>query len=136
MNQIKIKFMGNVLIIITLIFAITLNFFLAFFVKYHLTEIKSNLVFYTMLTMTILYIPAFIYLTKSTSKAKDLFLIDNNFMQNGTILFTRHDLISIKKINVIKTEIKYLKDSKENIIFVTISNKKLNQIKTLLSIDE
>ena len=58
MNQIKIKFMGNVIIIITLIFAITLNFFLAFFVKYYLIEINSNLVFYTMLSMAVLNIPA------------------------------------------------------------------------------
>ena len=135
MNKIRLTFFGNFVLKITLVFAIILTFALGIFNRYFIGGEEGKLVFYTMCVMVLLQIPTSIFLFHRISKLRDYFVEGNELINQGEVICTRKDIISIKKINLIKTEIKYIKDSEEKVIYVTIGNKKLNEIKTLLSID-
>ena len=135
MNNIKLKFYGNFLLTTILIFTILFTIGLAIFNMYLIGGEEGKLVLYALGATVLFQIPTSIYLIKRVSKQKDLIIDGNQILQNNEVIFTRSDIISIKKINLIKTEIKYIKDSEEKVIYVTIGNKKLNEIKTLLSID-
>lgn len=135
MNRIRLTFFGNFLLTTILIFTILFTIGLAIFNMYLIGGEEGELVLYALGATVLFQIPTSIYLIKRVSKQKDLIIDGNQILQNNEVIFTRSDIISIKKVNLIKTEIKYIKDSEEKVIYVTIGNKKLNEIKTLLSID-
>jgi hypothetical protein len=135
MNNIKLKFYGNFLITTILIFTILFTIGLAIFNMYLIGGEEGKLVLIALGATVLFQIPTSIYLIKRVSKQKDLIIDGNQILQNNEVIFSRNDIIYIKKINLIKTEIKYNKDNEEKVIFVTIGNKKLNEVKILLSID-
>ena len=135
MNKIKLKFYGNFVLTITLIFTILFTIGLAIFNMYLIGGEDGKLILYALGATVLFQIPTSIYLINRVSKQKDLIVDGNQILQNNEVILTRKDIISINKINVIKTEIKYIKDNEEKEIYVTISNKKLNDIKSMLAID-
>lgn len=135
MNNIKLKFFGNFVLTIALILTVLFTIGLGIFSKDFIGGEDGQLVFYTICVMVALQIPTEIFLIRRISKQRDLIIECNQVIQNNEVIFTRKDIVSINKINIIKTEIKYIKDSEEKVIYVTISNKKLHEIKTLLAID-
>lgn len=135
MNKIRMTFFGNFIMTITLIISITLTFLLGVFNRFFIGGEEGELVFYALCAMVVLQIPTAIFLIHRVSKQRDLFVDGNEIYQKNVVLFKRHDIISISKVNVIKTEIKYKKDGEENVIYVTLSNKELNIVKELLMID-
>ena len=135
MNNIKLKFYGNFLLTTILIFTILFTIGLAIFNMYLIGGEEGKLVLIVLGATVLFQIPASIYLIKRVSKQKDFIVDGNEIINQDIVVCTRKEIISIKKINLIKSEIKYLKDNEEKVIYVTVSNKKLNDIKTLLSID-
>lgn len=136
MNNIKLKFYGNFLLTITLIFTILFTIGLAIFNMYLIGIEEGKLVLIALGATVLFQIPTSIYLIKRVSKQRDFIVDGNQILQYNEVIFTRKDIISIKKINLIKTEIKFLKNNEEKVIYVTISNKKLNDIKSMLAIDD
>lgn len=135
MNNIKLKFYGNFVLTITLIFTILFTIGLAIFSMYLIGGEEGKLVLIALGATVLFQIPTSIYLIKRVSKQKDFIVNGNEIINQDIVVCTRKDIISIKKINLIKSEIKYLKDNEEKVIFVTVSNKKLNDIKSMLAID-
>ena len=136
MNNIKLKFYGNFLLTIILIFTILFTIGLAIFNMYLIGIEEGKLVLIALGATVLFQIPTSIYLIKRVSKQRDFIVDGNQILQYNEVIFTRKDIISIKKINLIKTEIKFLKNNEEKVIYVTISNKKLNDIKSMLAIDD
>ena len=135
MNNIKLKFYGNFLLTTILIFTILFTIGLAIFNMYLIGGKEGKLVLIALGATVLFQIPTSIYLIKRVSKQKDFIVNGNEIINQDIVVCTRKDIISIKKINLIKTEIKYLKDNEEKVIYVTVSNKKLNDIKSMLAID-
>lgn len=135
MNNIKLKFYGNFLLTTILIFTILFTIGLAIFNMYLIGGEEGKLVLIALGATVLFQIPTSIYLIKRVSKQKDFIVNCNEIINQDIVVCTRKDIISIKKINPIKTEIKYLKDNEEKVIYVTVSNKKLNDIKSMLAID-
>ena len=135
MNNIKLKFYGNFVLTITLIFTILFTIGLAIFNMYLIGIEEGKPVLIALGAMVLFQIPTSIYLIKRVSKQKDFIVNGNEIINQDIVVCTRKDIISIKKINIIKTEIKYIKDNEEKVIYVTVSNKKLNDIKSMLAID-
>ena len=135
MNNIKLKFYGNFLLTIILIFTILFTIGLAIFNMYLIGIEEGKLVLIALGATVLFQIPTSIYLIKRVSKQKDFIVNGNEIINQDIVVCTRKDIISIKKINLVKTEIKYLKNNEEKVIYVTVSNKKLNDIKTMLAID-
>ena len=135
MNNIKLKFYGNFLLTTTLIFTILFTIGLAIFNMYLIGGKEGKLVLIALGATVLFQIPTSIYLVKRVSKQKDFIVNGNEITNQDIVVCIRKDIISIKKINLIKTEIKYLKDNEEKVIYVTVSNKKLNDIKSMLAID-
>lgn len=135
MNNIKLKFYGNFVLTITLIFTILFTIGLAIFNMYLIGGEEGKLVLIALGATVLFQIPTSIYLIKRVSKQKDFIVNGNEIINQDIVVCTRKDIISIKKINLVKTEIKYLKDNEEKVIYVTVSNKKLNDIKSMLAID-
>lgn len=135
MNNIKLKFYGNFVLTITLIFTILFTIGLAIFNMYLIGGEEGKLVLIPLGVTVLFQISTLIYLIKRVSKQKDFIVNGNEIINQDIVVCTRKDIISIKKINLVKTEIKYLKNNEEKVIYVTVSNKKLNDIKTMLAID-
>lgn len=136
MNNIKLKFYGNFLLTTILIFTILFTIGLAIFNMYLIGGKEGKLVLIALGATVLFQIPTSIYLIKRVSKQKDFIVNGNELINQDIVVCTRKDIISIKKINIIKTEIKYIKDNEEKVIYVTVSNKKLNDIKSMLAIDD
>ena len=136
MNKIKLKFYGNFLLTITLIFTILFTIGLAIFNMYLIGIEEGKLVLIALGATVLFQIPTSIYLIKRVSKQKDFIVDGNEIINQDIVVCTRKEIISIKKINLIKSEIKYIKDNEEKVIYVTVSNKKLNDIKSMLAIDD
>ena len=134
MTKIKLKFYGNFLLTTILIFTILFTIGLAIFNMYLIGIEEGKLVLIALGATVLFQIPTSIYLIKRVSKQKDFVVNGNEIINQDIVVCTRKDIISIKKINLVKTEIKYLKNNEEKVIYVTVSNKKLNDIKSTLAI--
>ena len=98
------------------------------------TEIDDNIILYTFLIMGTLQIPTAIFLMKRFSIQRDYFVTENEVIQNNIVICKRKDIISIKRINLLKTEIRYLFNGAELAIFANVSKKKIEETKRLLGI--
>ena len=84
--------------------------------------------------MGTLQIPTAIFLMKRFSIQRDYFVTENEIIQNNIVICKRKDIISIKRINLLKTEIRYLFNGAELAIFANVSKKKIEETKRLLGI--
>ena len=134
MSKIKLTFFGNFVMLLTLIFSTILTFFVGLICKELLGGEEGKLIFYTMLVMVLLQIPTIIFLYSRLSKTRDYFITENEVIQNNIVICKRKDIISIKRINFLKTEIKYLSNGAELVIFANASKKKIGEVKQLLAI--
>ena len=136
MEKVKVTFFGNFILYATLIFAYILNIFVAFICKYFVEGEKGILVFYTVLFLAVLQIPMMVFLCKSISKRRDYVITRHEILQDNQLIVTKENIVSIKRKNIIQTEIKYKIDDIEYSLFTTIGKRKLNYIKYLLSIKD
>ena len=134
MNKIKVTFYNTLILTCTLVFSVLVNFLLGLFLKNYLDEKEGQLIFYMMIIICILQIPTIIFLINHISKRNDYFIDSNEIVQNNIVLFSKHDIISIKRKSLLKVEIKYNKDNVEKSIYFIATNKKLADIKALLCI--
>jgi hypothetical protein len=135
MKEIKVTNYSNMILMIIIGYSILLEYFLIFILSKIIEEEKKFILFFVFI-MSIFQILMGIFLYYRMSKQRDYLVIENEIIQNSVSLINRKDIISIKRINLLKVEIKCLKDNQEKSIFITVSNKKLNDIKTLLAIYE
>lgn len=135
MKEIKVTNYSNMILMIIIGYSILLEYFLIFILSKIIEEEKMFVLFFVFI-MSIFQILMGIFLYYRMSKQRDYLVIENEIIQNSVSLINRKDIISIKRINLLKVEIKCLKDNQEKSIFITVSNKKLNDIKTLLAIYE
>jgi hypothetical protein len=135
MKEIKVTNYSNMILMIIIGYSILLEYFLIFILSKIIEEEKMFVLFFVFI-MSIFQILMGIFLYYRMSKQRDYLIIENEIIQNSVSLINRKDIISIKRINLLKVEIKCLKDNQEKSIFITVSNKKLNDIKTLLAIYE
>ena len=134
MSKIKLTFFGNFVMLFTLIFSTILTFFVGLICKELVGGEEGELIFYTMLVVMLLQIPTIIFLYSRVSKTRDYFVTENEIIQNNIVICKRKDIISIKRINFLKTEIKYLSNGAELVIFANASKKKIGEVKQLLAI--
>ena len=134
MSKIKLTFFGNFVMILTLVITTIFTLILGIICKELLGGEEGKLIFYTMLVMVLLQIPTIIFLYSRVSKTRDYFVTENEIIQNNIVICKRNDIISIKRINLLKTEIRYLFNGAELVVFVHASKKKIEEAKRLLGI--
>ena len=134
MSKIKLTFFGNFVMLLALIFSTILTFFVGLICKELEGGEEGKLMFYTMLVIMLLQIPTIIFLYSRLSKTRDYFVTENEIIQNNIVICKRKDIISIKRINFLKTEIRYLFNGAELVVFVHASKKKIEETKRLLGI--
>lgn len=134
MSKIKLTFFGNFVMILTLVITTIFTLILGIICKELLGGEEGKLIFYTMLVMVLLQIPTIIFLYSRVSKTRDYFVTENEIIQNNIVICKRKDIISIKRINLLKTEIRYLSNGAELAIFANVSKKKIEETKRLLGI--
>lgn len=134
MTKIKLTFFGNFVMILTLVITTIFTLILGIICKELLGGEEGKLIFYTMLVVMLLQIPTIIFLYSRVSKRRDYFVTENEIIQNNIVICKRKDIISIKRINLLKTEIRYLFNGAELAIFANMSKKKIEETKRLLGI--
>lgn len=134
MNSIKATSYNNFILIAALIMAPFIQVFCGILCKEVLEGEEGLLVLYAMIGISIIQIPGIIFLTKRFSKTKDYFIYENEIIQNNIAICSRKDIVSITKKSLLVTEIKYLNQDEEKTLLITVSNKKLNNIKEILGI--
>lgn len=133
MSKIKLTSYINFILYITLILSPILTIAMGVLCHF-VTEIDDNIILYTFLIMGTLQIPTAIFLMKRFSIQRDYFVTENEIIQNNIVICKRKDIISIKRINLLKTEIRYLFNGAELAIFANVSKKKIEETKRLLGI--
>ena len=133
MSKIKLTSYINFILYITLILSPILTIAMGVLCHF-VTEIDDNIILYTFLIMGTLQIPTAIFLMKRFSIQRDYFVTENEVIQNNIVICKRKDIISIKRINLLKTEIRYLFNGAELAIFANVSKKKIEETKRLLGI--
>lgn len=133
MSKIKLTSYINFILYITLILSPILTIAMGVLCHF-IAEIVDNIILYTFLIMGTLQIPTAIFLMKRFSIQRDYFVTENEIIQNNIVICKRKDIISIKRINLLKTEIRYLFNGAELVVFVHASKKKIEEVKRLLAI--
>lgn len=133
MSKIKLTSYINFILYITLILSPILTIAMGELCHF-VAEIDDNIILYTFLIMGTLQIPTAIFLMKRFSIQRDCFVTENEIIQNNIVICKRKDIISIKRINLLKTEIRYLFNGAELAIFANVSKKKIEETKRLLGI--
>ena len=133
MSKIKLTSYINFILYIALILSPILTIAMGVLCHF-VTEIDDNIILYTFLIMGTLQIPTAIFLMKRFSIQRDYFVTENEIIQNNIVICKRKDIISIKRINLLKTEIRYLFNGAELAIFANVSKKKIEETKRLLGI--
>ena len=133
MSKIKLTSYINFILYITLILSPILTIAMGVLCHF-VAEIDDNIILYTFLIMGTLQIPTAIFLMKRFSIQRDYFVTENEIIQNNIVICKRKDIISIKRINLLKTEIRYLFNGAELAIFANVSKKKIEETKRLLGI--
>ena len=133
MSKIKLTSYVNFILYITLILSPILTIAMGVLCHF-VAEIDDNIILYTFLIMGTLQIPTAIFLMKRFSIQRDYFVTENEIIQNNIVICKRKDIISIKRINLLKTEIRYLFNGAELVVFVHTSKKKIEETKRLLGI--
>lgn len=82
----------------------------------------------------IFQIIASIVLMSRITKKNDFFIKENEIIKDNKVIFDKREIVSIKKVGLLKVEIKYNKEYVEKVIYVTLSNKKLKEVKEVLNI--
>ena len=133
MSKIKLTSYVNFILYIALILSPILTIAMGVLCRF-VAEIDDNIILYTFLIMGTLQIPTAIFLMKRFSIQRDYFVTENEIIQNNIVICKRKDIISIKRINLLKTEIRYLFNGAELVVFVHASKKKIEEVKRLLTI--
>ena len=133
MLKIKLTSYINFVLYITLILSPILTIAMGVLCHF-ISEADDNIILYAFLIMGLLQIPTAIFLSKRFSIQRDYFVTENEVIQNNIVICNRKDIISIKRINFLKTEIKYLSNGAELVIFANASKKKIGEVKQLLAI--
>lgn len=134
MEKIKLTFFGNFVMMLTLVITTFFTLILGIICKEIIGGEDGQLVFCTLLVMVGLQLPTIIFLYRRLSKTRDYFVTENEIIQNNIVICKRKDIISIKRINFLKTEIRYLFNGAELVIFANASKKKIGEVKQLLAI--
>ena len=133
MSKIKLTSYVNFILYIALILSPILTIAMGVLCHF-ISEVDDNIILYAFLIMGLLQIPTAIFLMKRFSIQRDYFVTENEVIQNNIVICKRKDIISIKRINFLKTEIKYLSNGAELVIFANASKKKIGEVKQLLAI--
>ena len=133
MSKIKLTSYVNFILYIALILSPILTIAMGVLCHF-VAESDDNIILYTFLIMGTLQIPTAIFLMKRFSIQRDYFVTENEVIQNNIVICKRKDIISIKRINLLKTEIRYLFNGAELAIFANVSKKKIEETKRLLGI--
>lgn len=136
MKKIKATSINNFLTIILLVFTSIFTFCLGLFCKKFIGGEDGRLLFYTMCVMLTFQVPTIIYLYTRFSKLKDIFITENEILLGDKFLCSKRDIKSIERKNFLLVDIKYLMNNEEKDCVIVISNSKLNEIKSLLSVYE
>lgn len=132
MNKIKCINFSFFILSVQLGYSLILNIVLMLFSKFILKEDGELIVKITLVLFLISLIPSILVIINY--KKNNIIITENEIIQNNVVLCYKSDIISITKVNILKTDIKYRSNNEEKIISITITNKKLSDIKTLLSI--
>ena len=133
MSKIKLTSYVNFILYIALILSPILTIAMGVLCHF-ISEVDDNIILYAFLIMWLLQIPTAIFLSKRFSIQRDYFVTENEVIQNNIVICKRKDIISIKRINLLKTEIRYLSNGAELVIFANASKKKIGEVKQLLAI--
>ncbi len=133
MSKIKLTSYINFVLYIALILSPILTIAMGVLCHF-ISEVDDNVILYAFLIMGLLQIPTAIFLMKRFSIQRDYFVTENEIIQNNIVICKRKDIISIKRINLLKTEIRYLFNGAELAIFANASKKKIGDVKQLLAI--
>ena len=133
LKEIKVTNYSNAILMIIISFSILLEYFLIFVLSKLIEEEKMFVLFFIFL-MSIFQILTGIYYRMS--RQRDYLILENEIIENSVSIVDRKEIISIKRINLLKVEIKCIKDQQERSLFIFASNKKINDIKALLGIYE
>ena len=112
-----------------------LEYFLILVLSKLIEEEKMFVLFFIFL-ISIFQILTGVFLYYRMSRKRDYLIIENEIIQNSVSIVDRKEIISINRINLLKVEIKCIKDQQERSLFIVASNKKINDIKALLGIYE
>lgn len=135
MKEIKVTNYSNAILMIIISFSILLEYFLILVLSKLIEEEKMFVLFFIFL-MSIFQILTGIFLYYRMSRQRDYLILENEIIQNSVSIVDRKEIISIKRINLLKVEIKCIKDQQERSLLIFASNKKINDIKALLGIYE
>ena len=135
LKEIKVTNYSNAILMIIISFSILLEYFLIFVLSKLIEEEKMFVLFFIFL-MSIFQILTGIFLYYRMSRQRDYLILENEIIENSVSIVDRKEIISIKRINLLKVEIKCIKDQQERSLFIFASNKKINDIKALLGIYE
>ena len=135
MKEIKVTNYSNAILMIMISFSILLEYFLILVLSKLIEEEKMFVLFFIFL-MSIIQILTGIFLYYRMSRQRDYLILENEIIQNRVSIVDRKEIISIRRINLLKVEIKCIKDQQERSLFIVASNKRINDIKALLGIYE
>ena len=135
MKEIKVTNYSNAILMIMISFSILLEYFLILVLSKLIEEEKMFVLFFIFL-ISIFQILTGIFLYYRMSRQRDYLIIENEIIQNSVSIVDRKEIISIRRINLLKVEIKCIKDQQERSLFIVASNKRINDIKALLGIYE
>jgi hypothetical protein len=135
LKEIKVTNYSNAILMIIISFSILLEYFLILVLSKLIEEEKMFVLFFIFL-ISIFQILTGVFLYYRMSRKRDYLIIENEIIQNSVSIVDRKEIISIKRINLLKVEIKCIKDQQERSLFIVASNKKINDIKALLGIYE
>ena len=135
MKEIKVTNYSNAILMIMISFSILLEYFLILVLSKLIEEEKMFVLFFIFL-MSIIQILTGIFLYYRMSRQRDYLILENEIIQNSVSIVDRKEIISIRRINLLKVEIKCIKDQQERSLFIVASNKRINDIKALLGIYE
>ena len=135
MKEIKVTNYSNAILMIMISFSILLEYFLILVLSKLIEEEKMFVLFFIFL-ISIFQILTGIFLYYRMSRQRDYLILENEIIQNSVSIVDRKEIISIRRINLLKVEIKCIKDQQERSLFIVASNKRINDIKALLGIYE
>lgn len=133
LENIKVKLYVTTICILMLVLSIFMTAFL-FVICYLITN--EMFILYVFPFFFFFQLIGIIVLNKLFSKQRDLIINNHEIIQNGITIINKNEILSIKRINFLKTEIIFLKNGLESKIIITVTKQKEQEIKNLLGIYE